>query len=332
VGWLAFAGFAAARHESWAALRSAQKSNRVAELLRELIATAEPASGKGQDFTVRAMLDAFSADLEQRHGARRQAPFRGLSGSGHRLPAVGQYYSINDRNNEAWSYFLKADPVLRRELPADHFRLLHIKVQLATCYRDAGDFPPAYQLLTEAVALTRRKAGEREADFHRAHVLRFLVGMYRVERRFTEARQTIAEWRQALAPHHAASHQLLLLADFHEALTFRDQAQLSGDAQLFEQAIAGFTRVLEGQSQALPEDHIDTLETRLELARTHYYAGHTNDAVRLVLHANQATLRKVSKDHQMTRKVLVVLEQIRRATGLPELDVVRPSEPAPPAR
>jgi tetratricopeptide (TPR) repeat protein len=248
------------------------------------------------------------------------------------LQTVGQYYSVNESNEEAWPYFRKAEPVLRRELPPDHFRRLHLNVQLATCYRDAGDFPPAYRLLNEAVALTRRKAGERDADFHRAHALRFLAGMYRVERRFTEARETIAEWRQALAPHHAASHQLLFLADFQEALLFRGQARLSGDAQLFEQAIAGFAHVLEVQSKALPEEHIDTVETRLELARTHFYAGHTNDAVRLILDAYQAAHRKVGPDHQFTRRVLAALEQIREATGRPELDAVGHSEPTRPTR
>ena len=360
---LALLGLATARQEARAALRSAQKSNRVAELLRELIATAEPAAGKRQDFTVREMLDTFSADLEHLladdpevevsvrtalasaylelyevdtawiHLARALALVK-THLSANALEAaivfqtVGQYYSLNEQTEEAWPYFLRAQPILRRELTADHFRLLHLKTQLAIGYRDAGDSPPAYELLHEAVALTRRKAGERDADVHRAHALRFLAGMYRLERRFDEARASIAEWRQALAPHFPAAHQLLLLADFQEALLFRGQARSTSNAALFEQAIAGFNRVLDSQLTALPEEHVDTLETRLELARTHFYAGHTDAAVRLILDAYEAAHRKVGPDHPMTRKVLAALEQIREATGRPELDTVGRDEPA----
>jgi hypothetical protein len=122
----------------------------------------------------------------------------------------------------------------------------------------------------------------------------------------------------------------VLLADFNQALLLRDQARVSGDRELVQQAIALLGKVHGVQLEFLPADHIDTLNTLLELATSHFRAGNTNEGVRLILEAHTASNRKDGPDHPMTQQVRARIQEMHELTKRPELNLA--PQPAWPSR
>ena len=353
VSWV---GFMAAKAQSEAAERSARTASRVSEVLLELIAAAEPASGKTSGAAVRAMLDHFSTGLEEKLAGEPEVEalvrtaiasaylecYESVKASNHLSHALdllgtqikldsmeaarifqgwGQYYNLNEQTSEAHSFFSKAHELYIRRLVPEDIRLLQVKIALATCERDRKQFASGYRRLWEVVEIARTKRGQPSYDLGRANALRFLAGMYRVEQNFRDAQKCIKEWREALALHHPANHQLVLLADFQAALVLGEQARLSDNGKATQESIAILDRVYRVQLESLPADHIDIIETLYELATAHFQAGHTDDGVRLILQAYETSSRKAGPDHNMTQQVRARIQELYELTKRPELEL-----------
>lgn len=348
---LSVLGFMAAKKKSEAAQRSARKAGRIADILLEFIATAQPASGKASGPAVRLMLKEFSDGLAEKVAGEPEVEVmvrvaiayaylesyetaqawnhlsRALELVGTEIPvesldaanvfnAVGQFYNLNEQTSEAQFYFDRAYALFKPRLPPDHPDLHKVRIALATCERDRGNLDRAYQLLSEVVQSTRKESGVRVLDLWRANALRFRSGICRMQGRFTDSRKCIQEWRSALAPHFRTNHQLVLLADFNEALLLREQSRASGNRKLMEDAIALLGGIYRVQLRALPTNHIDTWETAFELAATQFQAGHTNEAMRRIRSLEQRALAKNGPDHSFTRQVRSQIKEMEAGTSL----------------
>lgn len=351
---LALAGYATAKQQFIAAQHNAEKANRIVILLTELIANAQPASGKGEDYTVGAMLDDFSRKLTSRVGddpevevavrtavaaayleryERKKAwehLSRCLQVAEQSLPpdslenadlqaAVAEYYNVDNQTQAAKSYFDRAFAIYRRNLESSAIRLIQTQIHLATCYRDEGQRAEAYRLLLGARHLTREHEGVQEYDFWRGNALRFLVGMYRGDENFRAAQEGLNEWRAIVLQHYAANYQLALLAGFQQGLLYRDQARKTGNPELLQKSIATLEQTYRTQRDSLPDGHIDTLESLYELAITHFEAGQIDDAVRLIILCRNACLKAGEPGSALSQKILKQVEKMYEKTKRPEL-------------
>ena len=180
-----------------------------------MLQSADPYEAKGADYTVRQMLDEFSAGLDGKLNDQpaTEAELRAI---------IGQTYRQLGLTDKAEPH-LKAALDLRREaFGSDHELVAHSLIDYAWFLRARGDSVGAEKFAREALAL-QQKLGARDPDLMLAN-LHLLQNTVANQRRFDEA-EDFAQQGLAIA----RAQQNPLSGEANIRCTMADVAVMQGD-------------------------------------------------------------------------------------------------------
>ena len=304
-GALAGWGFWVARRESAAARQEAGRAARINNLLFDALRYADPAHGKGKDYTLHAFLEDFSQRVDSNSSeapdvevalrdmlgyihwnlgelarARRHLE-RGLELIGqfpdrHRTRAslhllLAQVLKNQGHNEAALEHAHQALEIRRQANGYDHPESIRAMLTVARLRQWQGDSMGGEALALEALALART---HRDRPWHDAQLIRCLYMLGRIQE--TEGRYDEAE--------KALKERLAILRQTGEeknALGWMARAELGALRRAqgrFDEAESILLETLKWQQDRLGPRHPMTLDTlgetaKLDLARGRYPAS-----------------------------------------------------------
>jgi eukaryotic-like serine/threonine-protein kinase len=204
----------ARRAESLAETRL-QQASAISDTLQQMLQSADPYEGKGAEYTVRQMLDDFSAGLGDRlrDQPATEATIRAM---------IGETYRQLDLIDKAEPHLKAALELRRAAFGGDHELVAHSLIDYAWLCRARGDSIAAEKLAREALAI-QQKLDAPDKTLMLAN-LQLLQVTLSAQRRYDEA-EKIGE--QALAITRAQSETLPGEASIRRTLA--DIAAIKGD-------------------------------------------------------------------------------------------------------
>lgn len=331
------------------------KAQAVSDFLRDMLASVDPGQAQGKNLTVREVLDAAAAELDEEHELGEQPSVEAIlqhtlgltymrlgeyeRAEAHQRRALvlrraalgdedpetqrsmnllGVLFFRQGRLAETEQLWREALELRRRVLGPEAHRTLSTMSNLAVLYIRMADYDRAETLMKETLEIQRRVLGEDHAETLTTR--NNLAGLYNETGRFRESadlhRETLRIRQAALGDDHPDTLQSVY-----------NVAHLEMDLGRYAEACALFSRALDGRLKVLGERHPTTLRTQVLLADSHRRLGRHEEARPLF----QASLRELTgqlgEDHEetlrcMTRLGLSLLADgdagVRRAAELIE--------------
>ena len=218
-----------------------QQASAISDTLQQMLQSADPYEAKGADYTVRQMLDDFSAGLGDK---LKDQP--ATEAAIHAI--IGETYRQLGLTDKAEPHLKAALDLRRQAFGSDHELVAHSLIDYAWFLRARGDSVGAEKFAREALAI-QQKLGARDPTLMLAnlHLLQVTVA---AQRRYDEAEEFA---QQALAIARAQPNPLSGEASIRRTLA--DIAVMQGDfakaERLAREALA-LHRKLHG------EDHLAT--------------------------------------------------------------------------
>jgi len=328
------------------ARRQAARATHLLEFLLGVLGSADPALARGQDLTVREVVDRAARRV-------RQQPTGSALDDANVHQVLGRLYKELGRFGEAVEHLRAAHAGFAGALGAQHPDALSAAADLALALRRAGQAAEAEALLRDTHAAQARLLGARAPDTLRT--LELLAALlHRVHGRLDEAedlyRQVLEGRREALGADHvltletqgrfgllltdkgdvrlarellesAARGLALVHGDDHPStlIALTDLAKMSWQSGQHEQAGSMFRRVLETQVRVLGANHPDALVTRNNLGMVLLDQHRLPEALAELRAAAEATATELGDTHPRTL-------DFRSNVGRALLDVQRPAE------
>jgi len=173
-----------------------QQASAISETLQQMLQSADPSAAKGADYTVRQMLDDFSAGLDDK---LKDQP--ATKAAIHAI--IGETYRQLGLTDKAEPHLKAALELRRKVFGRDHELVANSLIDYAWFYRARGDAVRMEKVAREALAI-QRKLSARDPNLLLAN-LHLLQVSLSAQRRYDEAEE-IAE--QALAIAHAQPNPL----------------------------------------------------------------------------------------------------------------------------
>lgn len=247
------------------ARRQTRKAEATTEFLREMLAAVDPNVAQGKEVTVREVLDAASARIEDKLSDEPD-----VAAAIHRT--IGATYQALGRFEEAKSHFQQAVESGRAAQGGDHVDTLAAENGLATALESLNQFDEAEALYRACLEKAGRLKGEESLEaIDAAHNLGNLL----LNRgRLSEAEQLLQE---------ALSRSRRVLGDEHPStlITRKVLAGMWSARGEYERAEPELRAVLEAQRRVAGEKSPNTLGTMNELARLLKAAGKLDAAAPL---------------------------------------------------
>jgi non-specific serine/threonine protein kinase/serine/threonine-protein kinase len=326
LGW----GLLRARRAEADARREAAKTEAVNTFLQDMLASANPAQTLGRELTVREMLDEAARSGEESLKDEWDVRASVQSTIGNTYEALGLF-------DEAAPHLESALELRRSNLPADDPEVAESLHDLGKLRWEASDLAGADTLLTQALAIYRRRYGDvheriakclndlgvvcqSQGDLAKAETM--FRGALDAQRRLSESESAgIAEtmnnlawvlvaqgnqdeaesmFREALALNRklfGASHPNVLAFEANLAAALQQQRDFADADTLYREALAGMRTVL-------GPEHPNTLRTMTGLAEMYLGLERGDDAGPLVQDALATAERTLGPDHAVTIRLL----------------------------
>jgi tetratricopeptide (TPR) repeat protein len=283
--------------EAQRANRQAAKANASLTLLREMLSSANVQSGKGNEYTVRQMLDDFSAPLPQRLKGQPEleAALR---------TTIGDAYRSLGMRKQARDHLEAALQLLRRSSGEDSVPVARVLVALAWLPSDEGDQAAAVALAQDALRIHRARKSEAGA------ILPAMVALQTFHLRQKNLVDSEQVGQEALAIARAAgdSERGRVPGIIHRLAAVKiQQGQVAEAEKLAREAI-------ELHRQVNGADHPQTGWALYELGRALAGQGRSSEA----LPCFQETLRIFRKNFpDNAKQITLVLEQLKALETAP---------------
>ncbi len=288
-----------------------ERSERVVDLMKELLRTSDPNQGPGEYLAIREILDRGEQEVE----TLGDDPAL----QGELLATIGQIHARRgafDRAGVAWE---KAEAILRRHYPDGHPELAKAINNLAGRFYHASDFEPAERLYRQALAMkvelgddtakaqsnlatilmSRGELAEAEGLYRRALELR--------EQQYGPEDASVATTRRSLGvlyynsgEFHRAEPLLRKALETRQRIYGSKHTRVAAAASSlgrvvqargdFEQARSLYRQALEIRQELLTEEHPHVAISQLDLARVALDLGELESG-RPLLNQALATLR-----------------------------------------
>ncbi|MHC4626161.1 MAG: serine/threonine protein kinase, partial [Planctomycetota bacterium] len=292
-------------------------------LCHDLLASADPWSGRTQGTSVISFLDAASNRLEGKFKGEPhiEASIRFTLGStyGHLgryseaqehlercleirrsqfgdedyetllcMRDLGWVYERMGRNEQAEPLLVEALEGMRRTLKEEHGDLLYCMGWRAELYLDQGRYEEAEQLVAEGLEIIQRKLG---AEHRWAPSFMFLIGTtYQLQERFDEAQKLMTE---ALDVCRRTRGDLSI-----ETLNImHGLGCLYSGRQRYQDAERLLAEALEGRRKVLGEEHPRTLVAMSSLGSLYRREGKLDQAEQLLTECYQKGREALSEEH-----------------------------------
>jgi serine/threonine protein kinase/Flp pilus assembly protein TadD/uncharacterized protein (DUF2164 family) len=322
------------------AQRQARISDAVSSFLREdLLASVDPARGKGRDVTVRSFLDTASENLNGKFKNEPlvEASIRDTLGWTYRnlgvheaaephleralqirkkylgvehpdtLDSVGHlawFRCDQAQYEEAAELLEKAMSTSRRVLGDEHVRTLGFANVLGCVYFDLGRYDEAEKLYLKGVQTTRRLLGEKN------NLSLFMVGnlgsIYEAQGRYEEAeRQYLEMMRLRDGFWDDENIWTLLYKSFLARVYIKQKRYDETERMYFE--------ILPIQRRALGDEHAYTLWSVSGLARVYTHLSKYDEAEKLFVEALESLQRVQGREHRDTLRCMNGLAELYTA-------------------
>lgn len=256
-------GFFRATEARKAAERDAASSREVTAFLQQMLSSVKPAKARGQEVTVREVLDEAAAGLEGRFGDSPEVEAAIRFTIGDSYQALGDYET-------AIPLLKSAAQIRRTELPADDPRLGDALNTLGMVYWLSGDLEGALRSSQEVLAL-------REAEFGKEHVeyTQVLVNIANTHADMGDFERAEALQRQALE-----TERRILVGDDRAdlAYTTNNLATVLADQGKFVEAIEMHRESLALRRRFMGDDSPEVAISLGNLGFALYGAGQLQEA------------------------------------------------------
>ncbi len=158
------------------------QSEAIAKFLRDMLASANPQTGQGEDVTVREVLDRTAQEIGAGLSAQPLVRAAVRSAIGTTYLALGDYEEAERHVRAAYEERLKL-------VGERHHDTVESKIDLATVFYTTGRLPEAEALLREALGTFREIRGEHNLDVARTQ--NNLGAVLRAQGRFAEAGEAL---------------------------------------------------------------------------------------------------------------------------------------------
>ncbi|MGB2862100.1 MAG: serine/threonine-protein kinase [Sedimentisphaerales bacterium] len=322
------------------AQRQARISNAVSSLLLDdLLASVDPARGKGRDVTVSSFLDTTSESLDG--GRFRDEPIvEALIRN-----TLGWTYRQLDECRAAESHLERAYQLRQQHLGAEHPDTLDSVNRLAWLRRDQGRFTEAAELLEEGLAVSRRSLGDEHIRI--PSFANTLGIVYTDLGRYDEAEQLYLKnipialrvlgkknnlclfmvgnlgWTyEAQGRYDEAEHQYLECLRLREGfwddenmwtLNYKNAiSRLYIEQKRYKEAQRLLDEILPIQRRVLGDEDQGVLLSQVFLARVHTHLGEYAEAETLLMEVLDVEKLKLRKEHPWTLMTINDLGVLRR--------------------
>jgi tetratricopeptide (TPR) repeat protein len=194
----------------------------------------------------------------------------------------------------------------KTKLGADHLQTLSSTTNLASTYRNQGQWEEAAKLDAEVMETCKAKLGADHPDTLRS--MANLALTYRNQGRWEEAEKLQVEVLETCKAKLGADHPDTLRSMANLALTYRNQGR-------WEDAEKLFVEVLETSKTKLGADHPDTLTSMANLASTYRNQGRWEEAEKLQVEVMETCKTKLGADHPDTLTSMANLASTYRKQG-----------------
>jgi serine/threonine protein kinase len=308
-------------------------------LLDDLLASVDPARGKGRDVTIRSFLDTTSESLDG--GRFKNEPLVEASIRN----TLGWTYRQIDELNSAEVHLERALQICREQLGPGHPQTLSSTDSLAWLRWDQGRYAEAAELAEDALSTSRRVLGE-EHDATLS-LVKTLGCVYIYLGRYDEAEQlylknipiaqrvlgskndlslmmvgNLGQTYECQGRYGKAECQYLELLRLREGfwgdeimwtLSYKGMlARLYGKQKQYDKAKRLYLDILPIKRRELGDEHWITLRTVSGLAQVHTHLGEYEEAETLLKEVLDARKLKLRKDHPSTLETINDLGVLRR--------------------
>ncbi len=291
-----YAGQSAARSRAEA---EAEESKRVTQFLQDMLASADPHVARGREVTVREVLDAAAARVEE-----------GLDDQPEVAAAIqrtiGQTYLSLGRFEEAERHFGAALDLARGALGDEHEETLEAMTGLATALEEMDRFDDAQPMYERVLEVSRRTLGAESPLAITA--LHNLANLHRNRGRLAEAEALFDEALDLSDRAHGPEDPATLVTRKVRATLWRDLGR-------FDEAEAELREVLEAQRRVIGEDAPDAMGTLHNLAMLLKDAGRLAEAEPLYRELVEEERRVHGERHVETLLAMNSLGRLLQAQG-----------------
>lgn len=229
--------------------RAAKTATVVSDSLREILTSADPGSGKGNDYTVRQLLDDYSQDLSSRLAGQpaAEAEIQGTIGWGFR--------SLGD-GDKAEKHLARALQLQRQLFGDDHEKVAEARVNYAWAMRELNRPDEAERQLREAVA---NFGAGRPSNLTYRRAIRGLLTILVDRGKWDEAESVGNKALELIArsPDGATSEAMYIYKGLGEAKTAKGE---------YPEAESLFRKSVELHVQFLGSEHLHTANAQVDLA------------------------------------------------------------------
>jgi non-specific serine/threonine protein kinase/serine/threonine-protein kinase len=262
--------------------RARAEAQTVADFLKnDVLSSADPFKAKGQEVTVRYVLDSASKSIEGKFEGKPlvEASIR---------QTLGTTYSNLGKYEAAEPHLEQAHKIHREHLGEEHPDTVTSMFKLGDLYLKQYRGDEAEPLLVKALEIRRRVLGEEHPD---TLVSMFgLAWVYLSQGRYDEAEALYVK---------ALEGQRRVLGDEHPD-TLRSMFGLASVNQRLEEEESTLVKVLESQRRVLGEEHPDTLRTIGLLGELYERLGRYDEAEAMLIKAVETYRRILGDEHSIT--------------------------------
>ena len=289
-----------AREEAERANHEAERAERVLTFLQDMLASANPATARGEDLTVRELLDQAAEDLDADLNKEPETAARIHVTLGTTYYSLGLYDESARHLERAWE-------TMRADAGDDDPEVLRVAASLGGVYTAQGRAVEAETLLRDTLERQRRILGENNGDMLTTmeHLVEVLVPLEQNEDVESLYRKIYDARRQELGG--------------DDSLTLRALNNLGGFLRRtgkLEEAEKCYRLTLDAQMRVLGDDHPETLMTLNNLAATLKAQGNLEEAEPLYRKALEGLRRVLGEKHPTvlagTNNLASVLMDLRR--------------------
>ena len=305
-----------AEQQKGLALEQAAKADAVAEFLRTMLSSADPASAQGKELTVRQVVDDAAEQLEGDHPLATQ-PI--AAASVH--TTLGMTYTALGRLEQAESQLDRAIELATESHGPGAGEALLARNELGVLYYHQGRFQEAEQTFDQVIDLGAEALGPNDDIV--LHAMGNLGSVYIQQQRLDKAEELLTEARRLLRIAYDDDHPDVLETSNNLAVVHWFRGDLESAAAVFEE-------VLEAQRAKLGDSHPETHTTVLNLTAVHIGRGLFEEAEQLGRSAVKTADSLYGPDHPQTfvsknNLATALIRQERHAEAREILEAMLPS-------
>jgi non-specific serine/threonine protein kinase/serine/threonine-protein kinase len=288
-----------ARTEAERATREAETARQVSKFLVGLFEGADPRQTRGDEITVREVLDDGAVKIELELADQPEIRIRLMNTMGRVYRRLGLY-------DAAETLLLRSLDEARESLGDEHSETLSSMHELADTYRLQTRSDEAEHLLQPNFEARRRVLGRSHPQTLLS--MQALADVYRVLGRFQESEKLFLELMEIRRQVYGDDHEVTVS-------TLKELSRLYVVAGRYAEAEDVARESVEILRRVLGHDHPDTLIAERSLLTAYKYQGRLTEAVDLAEKNLLLRRRVLGDDHFRTLSMMNVLGDIYRMQG-----------------